>query len=144
MAEVNPQPMALAAVPAGVRAALDEFGRFCDARGIPDPVRRRFMVALDEVLSNIVRHGRPEDGVMLVRVDLSGETLTVTVEDSSEAFNPLDGPAADTTSALEHRKAGGAGIAVVTGLLEDVRYERAGGRNRLIMADRLSRTTQQS
>ena len=102
------------------------------------------MVALDEVLSNVVRHGRPGDGVIRVGFDLSGETLTVTVEDSSPAFNPLEGPAADTTSALEHRKAGGVGIAIVTGLLEDVRYERAGGRNRLILVDRLSRTTQKS
>ena len=136
--------MTLAAVPAGVRDALDEFGRFCESRGVPDPVRRRFMVALDEVLSNVVRHGRPGDGVMLVGFDLAGETLTVTVEDSSQALNPLDGPAADTTSTLEHRKAGGVGIAIVTGLLEDVRYERAGGRNRLILVDRLSRRTHQS
>ena len=128
----------------GVRQTLKEFEQFARARGLSDDLRRRFLVALDEVLSNVARHGGPSGGPVQVDFKLTGDRLTVTVEDDAPPFNPLDAPPADTSSPLEQRKAGGVGIELVRTLLESVRYEHTGGRNRLTLTDRNSRHTNHS
>ena len=138
MTEVNLHRVTVRASADGVRQTFGEFERFSRAQGLSDDLRRRFMVALDEVLSNVTRHGRPE-GLVQVDFERAGNRLTVTVEDDGAPFNPLDAPSADTVSPLEQRRAGGVGIELVRRLLESVRYEHTGGRNRLTMTDRISR-----
>jgi serine/threonine-protein kinase RsbW len=139
MPEVNLHTVTVTASADGVRQILNEFEQFSRAHGLADDLRRRFLVALDEVLSNVVRHGRPPDGLIRVDFRLAGNRLTVIVEDEAPPFNPLDALPADTSSPLEHRKAGGVGIELARTLLESVRYEHTGGRNRLTLTDRLSR-----
>lgn len=139
MPEVNVRRVTVRASADGVQHMLNEFEQFSRAQGLSDDFRRRFLVALDEVLSNVTRHGRPSDGLVHVTFKLAGDRLTVTVEDNAPPFNPLDAPLADTLSPLDQRKAGGVGIELVRTLLESVRYEHTGGRNRLTMTDRLSR-----
>jgi serine/threonine-protein kinase RsbW len=140
MSEVNPIRQVVLASPAGIRQAIDEFGRFSRARQLPDSLRRRFQVALDELLSNVARHARPKGG----EIQVSFEMMGVTIEDHSEPFNPLDAPPPDTASALQDRKPGGVGIAIVRGLMEEVGYERVDGRNRLTLVDRVSRPVEQT
>jgi anti-sigma regulatory factor (Ser/Thr protein kinase) len=139
MSEVNVHRVTVAASADGVRHVLKEFEQFSRAQGLFDDVRRRFLVALDEVLSNVTRHGRTSDGLVQVDFRLAGDRLSVTVEDEAPPFNPLDARPADTVSPLDQRKAGGVGIELVRRLLESVRYEHTGGRNRLTLTDRLSR-----
>jgi serine/threonine-protein kinase RsbW len=141
MPEVHLHRVTAAASADGVRQALDEFEQFSQAQGLSDDLRRRFLVALDEVLSNVTRHSRTTDGLVQVDFTLAGDRLTVTVEDDAPLFNPLDAPPADTSSPLEQRRAGGVGIELVRSLLESVRYEHTGSRNRLTMTDRISRHT---
>jgi len=139
MPQVNLQRVSVAASAEGVRQILNDFGQFSRAHNLSDDLRRRFLVALDEVLSNVIRHGRQPDGVVQVDFNLSRDRLTVTVEDDGLPFNPLDAPSSDTSSPLEQRKAGGVGIELVRRLLENVRYEQTGGRNRLTLTDGISR-----
>ena len=139
MPQVNAHRVTVRASAAGVRKTLNEFEDFSRARDVSADLRRRFLVALDEVLSNVTRHGRPSDGLVHVDFKLAGNRLTVTVEDEAPPFNPLDIPPADTVSPLDQRKAGGVGIELVRTLLEGVRYEHTGGRNRLTMTGRISR-----
>jgi serine/threonine-protein kinase RsbW len=121
--EVYLHRITLTASAGGVRQALDEFEQFCQAQGLSDDLRRRFLVALDEILSNVSRHGRP-----------SGHAVQVAF---TVAADRLDAPRADTASPLEHRKAGGMGIELVRGLFENVRYEQTGAGNRLTITDRI-------
>ena len=144
MSQVNLRRLTVAASPEGTRQAIDEFAQFTAAHGLPDELRRRFQVALDEVLSNVARHGQPPDGRIDVAFEVRDDIVCVTVEDSAEAYNPLTAGPSDTSSPLEFRKAGGVGIEVVKGLLEDVRYEHVGGRNRLTMVDRVPRNPKHS
>ena len=139
MPEVNVHRVILTASADGVRQTLNEFEQFGQAQALPDDLRRRFLVALDEVLSNVARYGGPPGGLVQVDFKLAGDRLTVTVEDQGPPFNPLDAAPADTSSPLEERKAGGVGIVLVRTLLETVRYEHTGGRNRLTMTDSISR-----
>ena len=57
-------------------------------------------------------------------------------EDDGTAFNPLEKPDPDTGETLESRKAGGLGIFMVRKLMDEVSYERTGGKNRLTMTIR--------
>ena len=129
------------AVPAnaeGVGAAMAAFETFVAARGVPAPASRRFLVALDEVLSNIVRHGRPSPATIDLTFSLAEEVLEVELVDSTGPFNPLDAPPPDTSAPLDARRPGGVGIALVRAVMDRVRYERRGERNVLTLSARLA------
>ena len=123
----------------GVRLAIQAFERFGRAHGLSDGAAWRFPLALDEILSNIVRHGlagRPAAVDLTFSVD--GEYVAVEIVDQAEAFNPLLAPPPDTSSSLEDRKPGGLGIALVRQLMDDTRYERRDDRNYFTMRWRLN------
>jgi len=120
--------------PEGVRQALDAFERFGRSRDLPPRGGWRVLVALDEILSNIVRHGLKGRGTPIdVTFSLVEGTVSVEIVDSAEAFNPLCVPAPDTSSPLDQRQPGGLGIALVQGLIDDTRYERRNERNHFVM-----------
>jgi len=128
------------AVPAdegGLKAAAAAFEAFADGTAVTAPARRRFLMALDEVLSNIVRHGRPQAGPIELAFSIDGGVLAVELTDSAGPFNPLDVAAPDTTAPLEARQPGGLGIALVRAVMDDVRYERRDGCNVLTLSARL-------
>lgn len=124
----------------GVRAAAQGLERFSSARGLPAAAVWPVQVALDEVLSNTVRHGyaesNPERQIEIV-FDLRGGVLEVTVVDDAAPFNPLEAAPPSLDGPLEERSPGGLGIHLVRKLMDEVRYERAHERNRLVLHKRL-------
>jgi len=123
----------------GVREAVDAADGWCARGGVPDAIRRRVLTALDEVVSNVVRHGHSDrPGTIDVAFGGDGTIVLVGVADSGPPFDPLSMPPPDTSAPLDARKAGGLGIALVRALADDVRYERRDGRNRLSMSWRIS------
>jgi len=123
---------------ADARAAFDAFSR---RAGLADTARWRFHVALDEILSNVVRHGFGPGRASALAGDAAIElvfgvedgVILIEVTDPATPFNPLEAPPPDTTSAIESRVPGGLGIALVTSLMDDVQYERRADRNHVIM-----------
>lgn len=118
----------------GVRLAIQTFEHFSRAHGLSDGAAWRFPLALDEILSNIVRHGlagRPASIDLTFSVDT--DYVTVEIVDQAEAFNPLLAPPPDTSSSLRDRKPGGLGIALVRKLMDDTSYERRDERNYFTM-----------
>ena len=96
------------------------------------------LIALDEILSNVVRHAVQDETVLIEMILVrDGDQVHVEVVDDARPFNPLLVPPPDTTSPLETREPGGLGIALVRSLTDDVRYERRGDRNRLTMTWRV-------
>jgi serine/threonine-protein kinase RsbW len=122
----------------GVGQAIEAFGRFAREVDLPDAVRRDVQMALDEVLSNVVRHGLAGAGALEVGWGLAGGRVTAEVVDGGPPFNPLSAPAPDTSAPLDRRRPGGLGIALVATIMDDVRYERLGGRNHLRMERRIA------
>jgi len=92
-------------------------------------------VALDEMLSNIIKYGFADDGIHEINVRLSvfEATVVAEIEDDGQPFDPLELPAPDVDAPLEERKVGGLGIHIVRTLMSKVEYARIGGRNRLVM-----------
>jgi serine/threonine-protein kinase RsbW len=125
----------------GVRLAAEAFDAFAAAEGIPPEVVRSVQVALDEVLSNTVRHGydsEDEGDGIAIGFEVDGGMLEVTIQDDARAFDPRAAPVPDTTSGLADRPAGGLGILLTRRLMDAVEYERVEGRNRITLRKRVS------
>jgi anti-sigma regulatory factor (Ser/Thr protein kinase) len=122
-----------------VAALLDAFSRFAERGRIPDPVRRDLLVALDEVLANVVMHG--SDGattaVASVTVHLLADAVQVVVADTGVSFDPLAQAPPDTTLSIEARPIGGLGLHLVQRLMDDTRYAREDAQNILTLTKRL-------
>ncbi len=98
----------------------------------------RLKVALDEVLSNVVKHSYGEAaGVIEVRFVLNAQELEITIIDDGQECDPLAGAPPDTTSPLESREPGGLGVYLVKQLSDRVAYTRRDGRNYLVFAKRV-------
>jgi anti-sigma regulatory factor (Ser/Thr protein kinase) len=114
---------------------------FWSASQLAPAPRTAFELALEEVFTNIIRHGRRPGTVPSVEVSLArvGERITMTVEDDGPQFDPLSRPAPDVTASLAERPIGGLGILLVRQMMDAVSYERIGVRNRLSMTKYLAR-----
>ena len=118
----------------GVRQAVQAFEQFGRTHDLPQGAAWRFLLALDEILSNTVRHGLGTRGDAIeLTFSIDEAFVAVEIVDSGAAFNPLLAPAPDTTSPLEGRQPGGLGISLVRQLMDDTVYARRNERNHLIM-----------
>jgi serine/threonine-protein kinase RsbW len=119
---------------AGVLQAVQAFEQFGRSHALSAGAAWRFALALDEILSNIVRHGLAgRQGAIDLMFSIAGDEIAVEIIDAADSFNPLLAPPPDTSSPLEDRRPGGLGIALVRRLMDDTRYERRDDRNHFIM-----------
>lgn len=97
-------------------------------------------IALDELLTNIVKYGYTDDAEHEIRIRLRvlDDALEATVEDDGVPFNPLESKAPDTSRPLRERRIGGVGLHFVKNLMSDVRYNRVGNRNRVVLRRNLA------
>jgi anti-sigma regulatory factor (Ser/Thr protein kinase) len=124
--------------PAGVSRAAAAFDEFCRLRQVPQDARWRVQVVLDEILSNIVRHGyRGGEGTIGLTFSHDARTVTVQVVDTAPPFDPSQAPAPDTTSPLDARRPGGLGVRFAESLLDGLSYERRGKENHVRLIWRL-------
>lgn len=120
---------ALAAIGAFVMQAAEH-------AGIDKRAAYRLRLAVDEIATNIVVHGRPaERGVdddILVSAQVDDRSLVLTLEDSGPAFNPLEHetPEELLDKSMDERPIGGLGVFLAIRGVDQFRYERDGTRNR--------------
>jgi anti-sigma regulatory factor (Ser/Thr protein kinase) len=99
------------------------------------------VLALEEVATNVVRHGGGEEGTSEIEIEVvSTDTeARVEVRDRGKPFDPFhDAPEPDVDAALEDRKIGGLGVHFVRVLMDEASYRREGGRNHVTMVKRRS------
>jgi anti-sigma regulatory factor (Ser/Thr protein kinase) len=113
-----------------VAALADEFAA---AHGLSSDVIADLQVALDEVLTNIIKYGYTDHRVHEISVQLSVEdgTLVGKIEDDGRPFDPLKVPEPDVKAPLRERGIGGVGIHFLRKLMSEVSYRRLADRNRL-------------
>jgi serine/threonine-protein kinase RsbW len=118
----------------GVRQAVLAFEGFGRSHAVASGTSWRVGLALDEILSNIVRHSAPGPQVAIdMTFSLDGDIVGVEIADGSPPFNPLLVPAPDTSSPLHQRQPGGLGIALVRSLMDETQYERRDTRNVIVL-----------
>lgn len=124
-----------------LRPLGDAVSTFCAAHGLSANVAEQLCLVLEELLTNVVRHGI--DGVpppdppgyhhAVVRLFRQGKEVSVIFEDSGRAFDPLGMPEPDFEADVEDRPVGGLGVHLVRALMDRLDYARVAGRNRLTM-----------
>ena len=92
-------------------------------------------LGLDELFTNIVSYGFEDQAEHQIKFTLARdeETLVVKVEDDGTPFNPLE--AADPVLApdLDSIDIGGLGIHLIKKMMDEIRYQRVQGKNRLTL-----------
>lgn len=127
------------ASPPGVAAVAAAFDGFARRNRLPESLTQATQVALDEILSNIVKAGF-EPGVtgnMNVLFAIAGPSVEIVVSYNGAPFDPLSRPDPLTRGRLEDRAVGGLGIYLVKKLMDAVVYERVGETNRLRLTKRV-------
>jgi serine/threonine-protein kinase RsbW len=120
-------------------------GQFCRRQAIHPDTEFKIDLVLEEVFTNIVRHGYDDSHPHEIMIQLRSnrDRIRISVEDDGRHFNPLLAPTVDVTAALAERRVGGLGIHLVRHLLDQVRYQRRPDGNRLILIKRLAREEKQ-
>lgn len=109
--------------------------QLAERQGLSEDVVFGMNVALDEMLSNIIKYGYTDDAIqeIHVRLSVSGRMLVAEIEDDGQPFDPCAAAPVDVDAPFEERKVGGLGIHIVRTICADVAYARVDGRNRLVM-----------
>jgi len=116
-------------------ALVDEFKAL---NGLGDEDANAIHVVLDEILSNSIRHGLggAKSHAIAVTLELSGDEITVEVEDDGVAYDPTQTAEPVLAANLDERKEGGLGLMFVRQLTDSMEYRRVDGRNRLVLRRR--------
>lgn len=125
----------LAARQSSLNRLLARFELFADGQRVPVAVRRKVLLALDEMVSNVIRHGSSpaRSGRFSVDVAIDRGLLRIEVVDNGRPFNPLSAAKPALAGSVMDRPIGGLGIHLVRALMDRVEYRRLKGRNHLSM-----------
>lgn len=120
-------PNRLAAL-ADVKSAWERLANECH---VPEAAAADMLVALDEILSNLIHYAFEDNRAHEIEVYLGAgpSRIECTVEDDGVAFDPLASPAPDLQAPVEAWPIGGLGIHLVRQLMTEVHYQRVAGRN---------------
>ena len=120
-------------------ATIENIGQiiaFADAQlekiGCPVKIQMQFDIAIDEIVSNIARYAYMSDtGKVSVRIEVEKNPLSVAISfmDDGAPFDPLQSADPDVTQSADERDIGGLGIYMVKKSMDDILYERCGGKN---------------
>jgi serine/threonine-protein kinase RsbW len=101
---------------------------------IPPDVQFAIRLCLEEVVSNIIRHGYGDESSrpVLVRFSVPRKEYAVfVVEDEAPRFNPLDAPELPPLSPHEEIRIGGQGLRLLRRFADTLEYEETPSGNRL-------------
>ena len=117
------------------RDALDSLGSEFD---MPMKPLVQLQIALDEVLSNVVKYSWQDDAQheFLVRITVHSAGVDLDIFDDGQAFDPLAAPSPSPLQPGQRPLPGGLGIHLAKKLLDDVKYERIGGCNHITLCKR--------
>lgn len=119
-------------------SSLDSLSKISDfiissTRGSGLDQRETFhlMAAVDEACTNIIKYSG--SGKIEIKCDVEDGQVAVEIRDDGVAFNPLEALEPKLDLPIEERRVGGLGIHFIRTLMDEVRYEREGGKNVLTM-----------
>ena len=117
---------------AKVDEKLDDFaGQF----GVPPAIAATFHIIFDDLLNNVISYGfnAEQRHFIDIRLELTANSLIVSIADDGVPFNPLAETAPDTTLSIEDRPIGGMGIHLVINMVDNISYQRTADKNVLTL-----------
>ena len=115
----------LANGPAAIQQSRLAVVRFLEPFGIFARTMNRVEVVLEELVSNLMRHGKGVN-VVTVTAGYSGGVVDLIVEDDGAEFDPFAHPEPEPFTNLADAPLGGLGIPLVRRLTSSARYDRVG------------------
>ena len=121
--------------PHDLPGALDSVEAFCHDRGLAPETTLEVRLVAEEVLTNFVKyaHGATEEGVIVLGLSGSADSVRLEFRDDGAPFNPLEAPLPDLERQPEKRELGGLGVLLVKALVDDATYAREGSSNVLVL-----------
>jgi anti-sigma regulatory factor (Ser/Thr protein kinase) len=118
-----------------LEALCQHLNKFGQVTGLSEACITDVNICLDELFTNIVSYGFENDLAHIIRftIHLDNEVLTLIIEDEGIPFNPLEKKDPEIPADLIDARIGGLGIHIVRKLMDDIRYNRKQGRNKLTM-----------
>jgi sigma-B regulation protein RsbU (phosphoserine phosphatase) len=130
----------LHATSADVWNAQTAVREFCTALALPGATTDDLILALDEMLANIIEHGYRSDpaGTIRLRARRGTDAVELEIRDRAPAFDPLAAAPPDLSIPFSQRAIGGLGIHLARSVTDAIEYARENGENRLRLTKRPS------
>ena len=103
----------------------------------PKPLQE-LHVALDEVVSNVIRYAWPEGGDHEIRISIAvhADDVRIEIVDDGMLFDPLGVRPPERSAPGQRPRQGGVGIHMTRQLVDDIEFARKEDRNHLTMTKR--------
>lgn len=113
---------------AALTTAMERVGA---EHGMPEQSLFALQVALDEIVSNVIKYAWPEAGAHDIEIRITARDNGVEVEiiDDGRMFDPRDAPKRDRPLPGQRPQPGGVGVQMTRQLVDRIDYARAGDRN---------------
>lgn len=120
---------------ARVSEAMDRLA--AEHRIAPKPLVQ-LQVALDEMVSNVIKYAWPQGGThtLQVRIEVALGQVRIDISDDGRPFDPRDAPAPQTPPPGQRPRPGGLGVHMVRQFMDRFEYARVDKVNRLTMIKR--------
>jgi len=115
----------LANSPAAIQQSRAAVVKFLEPFGIFARTMNRVEVVLEELVSNLVRHGK-EVTIMTIEAGYRGGIVDLVVEDDGAEFDPFTVPEPNPFTTVADAPLGGLGVQLVRKLTTSARYDRVG------------------
>jgi anti-sigma regulatory factor (Ser/Thr protein kinase) len=112
---------------------VEAFGEEC---GLATSDVFKVNLVLDELMTNVISYGYQDAAAheIRLRLSLADGRLTAVLTDDGNPFDPItSGPKEVASGSVEARPIGGLGLHFMRKMMDEVRYERVGGRNQLTL-----------
>ena len=127
-----------------ISAAAHCVGAIADEQHFPEQLVFALQVCLEELLTNIVRHGGAKSSGDLsqvvkppvnveITISTSAQSVSMTIEDDGKPFDVVNAPAHRIDQPLDQVQPGGLGIQLIRNFASSIAYEQAGLGNRVIV-----------
>ncbi len=125
--------------PAQLRLVGEQVDAFGQRNNLPSKSLFSIKLALSELMANTITYGYADEAThtIEIRLELRGRQLNVEIIDDARPFDPRSVKAPEKKAALKDLPLGGRGIYLVRNFMDDLGYQRKGGRNHVFATKNL-------
>ncbi len=117
----------------GLALVNDRVEQFRTERGLPPEVGYALTLAMEELVTNIIKYGYDDGDEHVIRIEIedAADTAELRIEDDGHEFDPIQGPPPAFDRPLEDRPVGGLGLHLVKEMAHSMEYKRDNRRNKV-------------
>jgi len=119
-----------------VGGANDQLESFLRQKEVNPDVIFSAALVFEEVVTNIIKYAYADEFLHEIHIEalIGEEELVLCITDDGQEFDVLSAAPPHMDKPIEERPAGGLGIHIVRSIARRIEYERAEGRNKLLLS----------